>query len=176
MPQRQNGRKCELRGIFVGAKVVRGFNWEWGNQDGGEGKMGRVLDIRGWDNESSRSVANVTWFTGSTNVYRLGHKGNCDIKFIDSASGGNYYPEHLPILGQNVEQTVARPLKSGPPPFGVGDKVQVNVSVDQLKSMQQGHGGWNPRMAEVRFLVNFPICFYIFFVFSILEKLVLFIV
>lgn len=100
LPVRKNGRKCELRGIFVGAKVVRGFNWEWGNQDGGEGKMGRVLDIRGWDKESCRSVANVTWFSGSTNVYRIGHKGNCDIKFIESASGANYYPEHLPILGK----------------------------------------------------------------------------
>lgn len=63
------------------------------------GKIGKVIDIRGWDNESSRSVANVTWFSGSTNVYRLGHKGNCDIKFVESASGGCYYPEHLPVLG-----------------------------------------------------------------------------
>ncbi|KAJ8920592.1 hypothetical protein NQ315_004731 [Exocentrus adspersus] len=148
LPPRLNGRKCELRGIYVGAKVIRGFNWEWGNQDGGEGKIGRVIDIRGWDNESSRSVANVQWFSGNTNVYRLGHKGNCDIKFIESSSGGSYYPDHLPVLGQNVEQTVARPSRLGPPPFGVGDKVQVTVSVDQLKAMQQGHGGWNPRMAE----------------------------
>lgn len=118
LPLRKNARKCELKGIFVGAKVVRGFNWEWGNQDGGEGiftcfkmrlsfyslyfigKVGKVIDIRGWDNESSRSVANVTWFSGATNVYRLGHKGNCDIKYVESASGGSYYPEHLPILGE----------------------------------------------------------------------------
>lgn len=64
--------------------------------------MGRVLDIRGWDNESSRSVVNVTWFSGSTNVYRLGHKGYCDIKFVESSSGGYYYPEHLPVLGMFV--------------------------------------------------------------------------
>lgn len=64
-----------------------------------KGKIGRVLDIRGWDNESSRSVANVAWSSGSTNVYRLGHKGNCDIKFVQPTSGGSYYPEHLPILG-----------------------------------------------------------------------------
>lgn len=147
--------------------------------------MGRVLDIRGWDNESSRSVANVTWFSGSTNVYRLGHKGYCDIKFVESASGGSYYPEHLPVLGnqtslvnlllyfltygiwiikyhektlsiflgQNQEVAVARPVRSGPPPFGVGDKVQVIVNADQLKSMQLGHGGWNPRMAEVRLVL-----------------------
>lgn len=147
LPPRSEGRKCELRGIFVGAKVVRGYSWEWGNQDGGEGKIGVVLDIRGWDNESCRSVANVRWYSGSTNVYRIGHKGNCDIKFVESASGGQYYPEHLPILGQNIDPVV-RPGRSGPCPFTVGDKVQVNASVEQLKAMQQGHGGWNPRMAE----------------------------
>lgn len=49
-------------------------DWEWGQQDGGEGKTGRVMEIRGWDNESCRSVANVSWASGSTNVYRLGEK------------------------------------------------------------------------------------------------------
>lgn len=148
LPPRLKERNSELNGIFVGSKVVRGFNWEWGNQDGGEGKIGRVLDIRGWDNESSRSVVNVHWFSGSTNVYRLGHKGICDIKFVEPSSGGTYYPEHLPILGQSIELPTVRPVRSGPLPFGVGDKVQVSVSVEQLKVMQHGHGGWNPRMAE----------------------------
>lgn len=37
LPVRKNARKCELKGIFVGAKVIRGSNWEWGDQDGGEG-------------------------------------------------------------------------------------------------------------------------------------------
>lgn len=60
--------------------------------------MGRVIDIRGWDKESHRSVANVDWFARSTNVYRLGHKGICDIKFVEPSFGGTYYPEHLPIL------------------------------------------------------------------------------
>ncbi|KAF5271379.1 hypothetical protein FQA39_LY08177 [Lamprigera yunnana] len=145
---RKNAKKNELRGIFVAAKVVRGFNWEWGNQDGGEGKVGKVLDIRGWDNESSRSVANVTWISGSTNVYRLGHKGNCDVKFIESVTGGSYYSKHLPILGHTLEQSVVRPVCTGPSPFSVGDKVQVIVSVEELRAMQQGHGGWNQRMAE----------------------------
>lgn len=67
---------------------------------GGEGKTGKVLDIRGWDNESERSVANVTWTSGSTNVYRLGHKGKVDLKYIQDAVGGYYYRDHLPILGK----------------------------------------------------------------------------
>lgn len=39
MPQRQGSTKVQLKGIFVGAKVVRGPDWEWGVQDGGEGKF-----------------------------------------------------------------------------------------------------------------------------------------
>ena len=33
--------------------------------------------------------------------------------------------------------------------FKVGDKVRVDLEVEILKAMQEGHGGWNPRMAEV---------------------------
>jgi hypothetical protein len=35
--------------------------------------------------------------------------------------------------------------------FNVGDKVQVVADICRLKEMQEGHGGWNPRMAEVSF-------------------------
>ena len=66
---------------------------------GGEGKTGRVVDIRGWDVETGRSVASVTWSDGTTNVYRVGHKGKVDLKCTVEASGGFYYKEHLPKLG-----------------------------------------------------------------------------
>ncbi len=56
--------------------------------------------MRGWENESGRSVANVTWVGGVTNVYRLGHKGKVDLKYIADASGGHYYRDHLPTLGK----------------------------------------------------------------------------
>lgn len=102
VPTRQSSVKIQLKGIFVGAKVVRGPDWEWAQQDGGEGKTGRVMEIRGWDNESCRSVANVSWVTGSTNVYRLGHKGNVDLKYIQPAAGGYYYRDHMPVLGMIV--------------------------------------------------------------------------
>lgn len=34
---REGGTKVMLRGIFIGAKVSRGTDWEWSNQDGGRG-------------------------------------------------------------------------------------------------------------------------------------------
>ena len=108
--------------------------------------MGRVMEIRGWDNESCRSVANVSWVSGSTNVYRLGHKGNVDLKYVTPAVGGYYYKDHMPVLGHSEEQQplvpVARPL------FSVGDRVKVCLDAEALITLQQGHGGWNPRMAE----------------------------
>ena len=67
---------------------------------GGDGKVGHVLDVRGWDQESGRSVANVTWAAGPTNVYRMGHKGKVDLKYKEPASGGFYFVDHLPVLGR----------------------------------------------------------------------------
>lgn len=37
MTPREGCTKISLKGIFIGAKVVRGPDWEWGNQDGGRG-------------------------------------------------------------------------------------------------------------------------------------------
>ena len=66
---------------------------------GGDGKLGKVIDIRGWDSETERSVANILWQSGTANVYRLGHKGKADLKYRTAATGGIYYRDHLPILG-----------------------------------------------------------------------------
>ncbi|XP_055549716.1 E3 ubiquitin-protein ligase MIB2 isoform X2 [Wyeomyia smithii] len=104
------------------------------------------MEIRGWDNESCRSVANVSWASGSTNVYRLGHKGNVDLRYVQPAVGGYYYKDHMPVLGQPEEQQpVSPPVRSH---FNVGDRVQVAIPEERLMALQQGHGGWNPRMAE----------------------------
>ncbi|CAL4158048.1 unnamed protein product [Meganyctiphanes norvegica] len=150
--QRKNSSKIPLMGIFVGAKVVRGPDWDWGQQDGGEGKCGRVTEIRGWDNESGRSVANVTWVCGSTNVYRVGHKGKVDLKYLQPATNGHVYTDHLPTLGKVEEGGIANesrgPASPRHVPFFVGEKVRVAVSVEQLRKMQEGHGGWNHKMAE----------------------------
>ncbi|CAG0913605.1 unnamed protein product [Notodromas monacha] len=167
-----------MQGIFVGARVQRGPDWDWGNQDGGKGKVGRVLDIRGWDGESGRSVANVIWASGITNVYRVGHKGKVDLTTVTGAKNGFYYPDHLPVLGSCVvsgfpstiavsSQARIVPASAAPaavtvtspqsPPvpiesttrFIVGEKVTVIRDVNQLKALAEGHGGWNPKMADV---------------------------
>ncbi|KAL8597671.1 hypothetical protein ACOMHN_012638 [Nucella lapillus] len=144
LPKRSTSTKLQAFGIFAGARVIRGPDWDWANQDGGEGKIGKVSDIRGWDSESGRSVSHVTWTSGSTNVYRVGHKGKVDLKYITPSSGGFYYRDHLPTLGEAVEP--ANPVT--PCPFKVGDSVRCDLETEVLKQMQEGHGGWNQRMSE----------------------------
>lgn len=159
---------------------------------GGEGKVGKVVDIRGWDNESGRSVASVTWSNGTTNVYRMGHKGKVDLKYVSDGQGGFYYKDHLPKLGRlfslnlvcrvynlNINHCceivlfvlncwlvchesflichlflgehaeLQRQESADGHSFQQGDKVKCLLEVDILRQMQEGHGGWNPKMAEV---------------------------
>ncbi|XP_072174847.1 E3 ubiquitin-protein ligase MIB2-like [Diadema setosum] len=146
--KRANATRTPLKGLLPGAKVVRGQDWDWGDQDGGEGKSGNIINIRGWEHESGRSVANVTWGNGLTNVYRVGHKGKVDLKYTKDATAGYYYKEHLPLVGEQGEQNVRKPAEESKTKFCVGDKVKVVLKVDVLKAMQEGHGGWNPKMAE----------------------------
>ena len=53
------------------------------------------------------------------------------------------------ILGETIDVATAGVV---PCQFKVGDKVRVDLEVEILKDMQEGHGGWNPRMQEVRSL------------------------
>lgn len=94
------------------------------------------MEIRGWDNESCRSVANVSWVSGSTNVYRLGHKGNVDLKYVVPAPGGYYYKDHMPVLGQRDEQQPV--VQATRPTFNVGDRVRVCLDKESLMRLQQG--------------------------------------
>ena len=42
MESRRKSKKISARGIFPGARVVRGVDWQWEDQDGGNGRKGKV--------------------------------------------------------------------------------------------------------------------------------------
>jgi len=64
-----------IRGIFPGARVVRGVDWQWEDQDGGNGRRGKVNEIQDWSAASPRSAAYVVWDNGAKNLYRVGFEG-----------------------------------------------------------------------------------------------------
>jgi E3 ubiquitin-protein ligase mind-bomb len=63
------------RGIFNGARVIRGVDWQWDDQDGGNFKRGKVTEIKDWNVNSVHSAAYVIWDNGNKNLYRLGVDG-----------------------------------------------------------------------------------------------------
>ncbi len=66
----------------VGARVVRGPDWKWGKQDGGEGHVGTVRSF-----ESPEEVV-VVWDNGTAANYRC--SGAYDVRILDSAPTGKF--------------------------------------------------------------------------------------
>ncbi|KAH9406032.1 E3 ubiquitin-protein ligase mib1 [Tyrophagus putrescentiae] len=93
---RKGAKKVPLKGILPGAKVVRGIDWTWENQDGG--KKGRVEQIQEWNEQTGNSAALVIWSTGQTDLYRVGHRGMVDLKVVTVAKSHSVYRDHLPLL------------------------------------------------------------------------------
>ncbi|XP_076451717.1 uncharacterized protein LOC143287544 isoform X2 [Babylonia areolata] len=95
-------RKVSVRmrtmGTFPGAKVTRGRDWAWGNQDGGPGSVGEVLAFENVAPDSSRNLVRVQWRGGKINSYRLGFRGNVDLTCVEEDVGPFYYRDHLPWL------------------------------------------------------------------------------
>lgn len=71
---RKYAKKIAFKGIFKGARVIRGIDWQWDDQDK-YGQKGRVLEIRDWNKSSFLSAAYVQWDDGVKNLYRLGFNG-----------------------------------------------------------------------------------------------------
>ena len=72
-------------GPIVGLRVVRGPNWSWGDQDGGEGHVGTVVEV----GQDGGSVV-VQWDCGNRCRYRCGEEGKYDLRVFDSAPTGEY--------------------------------------------------------------------------------------
>jgi E3 ubiquitin-protein ligase mind-bomb len=138
---RRKSKKIAVRGIFCGARVVRGVDWQWEDQDGGNGRRGKVNEIQDWSAQSPRSAAYIVWDNGAKNLYRVGFEGMADLKVVNDAKGLTVYRDHLPLLGENC------PAK-GPHGFQIGDQVTVDLELEIVQSLQHGHGGWTDGMFE----------------------------
>ena len=101
LPKRKISVKVRTIGIHPGAKVVRGKDWEWGDQDGGRGSEGEVKSYEAVSREnSSRNLVRVEWPHSVANSYRLGFHGKVDLRCVEEEVGPFYYRDHLPLLGE----------------------------------------------------------------------------
>uniref|UniRef100_A0A9L0T8L9 RING-type E3 ubiquitin transferase n=1 Tax=Equus caballus TaxID=9796 RepID=A0A9L0T8L9_HORSE len=100
LESRRKSKKITARGIFAGARVVRGVDWQWEDQDGGNGRRGKVTEIQDWSASSPHSAAYVLWDNGAKNLYRVGFEGMSDLKCVQDAKGGSFYRDHCPVLGE----------------------------------------------------------------------------
>ena len=72
-----------------GLRVVRGPDWRWGLQDGGEGGVGTVVEVGGKaDSNSPEDTAVIQWDLASKTNYRCGYEDSHDIRVLDTASAG----------------------------------------------------------------------------------------
>lgn len=138
---RRKSKKIAIRGIFPGARVVRGVDWQWEDQDGGNGRRGKVNEIQDWSAASPKSAAYVVWDNGAKNLYRVGFEGMADLKVVNDAKGTTVYRDHLPLLGENVHGKGSHGLQ-------IGDQVTVDLELEIVQSLQHGHGGWTEGMFE----------------------------
>jgi E3 ubiquitin-protein ligase mind-bomb len=141
MEPRRKSKKIAVRGIFQGARVVRGVDWQWEDQDGGNGRRGKVIEIQDWAASSPRSAAYVGWDNGAKNLYRVGYEGMADLKVVNDAKGATVYRDHLPLLGENN-------ATKGHNGFQINDTVNVDLELEVVQSFQHGHGGWTDGMFE----------------------------
>ena len=78
--------------VKVGQRVVRGPDWKWGNQDGGEGYVGTVVDVKTYDAPGEGLITPratvVQWDGGSRCNYRCGVDGKYDLCLFDNGPCG----------------------------------------------------------------------------------------
>ncbi|KAL3862651.1 hypothetical protein ACJMK2_008605 [Sinanodonta woodiana] len=169
VPPRITSRKVPAYGLFEKAKVVRGPDWRWINQDGGPNKTGEVIAVVNYSPDTNHDAVEIVWENGYANVYRLGYKGYLDVKCVKPATGKLYYKDHLPILKINIatepaSASAAPPASSAPPVskqqespggaagsverFKAGDHVRIEIEPDILRMMEESRGAWNEGMLE----------------------------
>lgn len=137
--------KRTAKGIFPNAEVMRGPHWKWKNDDGGEGGVGLVKTLETWGKDSYRGAVKILWKADNlVKNYRVGGEGCVDViytRMTETASGGNYYADHLPFVDVvNPGQILLK----------IGDKVIVTLPLKGFRQLQdnQAYGGWDDEMNQ----------------------------
>ncbi|XP_041480107.1 E3 ubiquitin-protein ligase MIB2-like isoform X2 [Lytechinus variegatus] len=77
----------------IGTRIIRGPDWTWGNQDGGERHLGTIANVIPNDPDNDNGdeaprVVKVTWDTGKKGNYRVGYEQKYDLRLYDNSTIG----------------------------------------------------------------------------------------
>jgi hypothetical protein len=98
--KKKKSKQVRQQSITVGDRVMRGPDWKWSSQDGGEGNLGTVERISAWGQEENTAVT-VKWDNNQwTNTYRWGAKGFFDLVIVTEKDGE--------VLERNMESFVKK--------------------------------------------------------------------
>ncbi|CAH0559918.1 unnamed protein product [Brassicogethes aeneus] len=123
-----------LKHMTVGARVVRGMDWKWRDQDGnppGEGTVTGELH-NGW--------IDVTWDHGGSNSYRMGAEGKYDLKLppgfdIDAATTSKACPNYKVKDGKEKQSVLTSRKSSSTPSLPEATEAKTSVaSTEQAAS------------------------------------------
>jgi len=78
-----------MAGHLVGVRCIRGPDWQWGDQDGGIGHVGTIVEPSG---PCAQGTVVVVWDYGFQQNYRAGQGGAYDLRMLDNASTGVHHP------------------------------------------------------------------------------------
>jgi hypothetical protein len=118
--------------VDVGAKVVKGRDWEWGNQDGING-IGTILGL------SSQGWVTVKWNNGDQNSYRIGAGNKYDLYYLDSTSTiydvqHLYEPKHSTTSYSTPDETPRLTIKKSKTKLLSTEVKELNVNLKLLKN------------------------------------------
>ena len=88
LERRMELRRAAASSFSAGARVRRGPDWKWGDQDGGAGNAGTITDV------DSDGWVRVKWDKGGSNKYRTEKAGGTDLieatvgEYVVSGAGG----------------------------------------------------------------------------------------
>ena len=74
--------------VQLGLRVVRGPDWQWGDQDGGEGHVGTVVEVGDEDSANQPKSAIVQWDSGERSRCRCGLEEKYDLRVLDNGPVG----------------------------------------------------------------------------------------
>ncbi|XP_077527293.1 E3 ubiquitin-protein ligase MIB2-like [Haemaphysalis longicornis] len=143
VPPRMQAAKMQVMGIFLGAKVVRGQHWRYINELNAA-CVGTVLTLGDSEDGSKRNQAQVRWTRRITRTCSVGHGGCVDIKCTVAASGGYFYPDHMPLIAP-VEHSPGHSA-SCDTTFHSGEQVAIMLDVDAFRRLQEEYEEINPEL------------------------------